>query len=124
MNNEHEIYKWEMGYELIKYENNKIKIQKAPQSEKRMTYFAHSADFDLIAPILEEATFINHITGEPILVNTIFYREVFTKIIKRIHFYNNELPSIIIDDNFDISTIDYNLVKMIVKHWRENNLWF
>jgi hypothetical protein len=118
-----ELYGFETFYSYKELPNGLIVIDKPKEDNKYIVQFlAHGPKFDLIASALEDATYINHITGKPFIRTSILYRYLFTHAIVQINFPDNELMKSITVKDVDINRINYNLVKIICEHWRKNVL--
>lgn len=111
------LHYFETKISLEKMENGIVKINKSKESNNiTVTYLAQSPNFELLSNGLIEATYINHITGEPFVLSSILYYYIFKNAIKEINFENNILNPIS-TSSVDMSEINYNLVKIICRHW-------
>lgn len=82
-----------------------------------LKYTAHGPEFNIVAASLEEATYINHLTGKPFVRTSILYREIFKKAIIYIEFPDNKELEPRHVEKIDLNKENYNLIKMICKHW-------
>lgn len=115
------------GFELeysYKRLPNGLEIFGKPTEDNRyvLKYVASGPEFGLIAPGLEESTFINHITGRPFVLTSILYRQIFMQAIKLIEFPDNPNLTTKKIAEISIDTENYNLVKMICKDWMKKVL--
>lgn len=113
-----DIYGFETEYSFFVLPNglHKFDYPKKDNSYK-VLYLARTPSFDLVSRMLEEATYINHITGEPFVRTSLLYREIFTKAIVSVNFQDNDLLEEIDVSKADLSKINYNLVKIICKDY-------
>lgn len=113
-----QIYGFEVHYSYEKKENGLIKID-YPKNDNKYTinFLAYGPEFGIVSKALEDATYINHITGAPFIRTSILYAAVFEKAIIEINFIDNsELQTIKVSD-CNLGTINYNLIKIIAKRW-------
>lgn len=114
------VYPFELYYHH-EIKPNGISLFKSARKEdpgaKRMIFIARGAEFLKVAKILEDSTFMNHITGKGFLVTSILYRNIFKQMILEIDFPDNENleKKIIAEINMDVE--NYNLIKIVSKHW-------
>jgi hypothetical protein len=114
-----------MFYEYEERPNGLVKFSKSNQDNvnaKKMIIVAHGPEFQKVAKILEDSTFINHITGKPFLVSSILYRNIFKDMIVEISFPGNEKLHKKNISNIDISKENYNLIKIVSQHWMKEVL--
>jgi len=104
-------------YDYKELSNGLYVISPAKTQFLKIKYLAHRPMFGIIAPALEEATYINHVTGKPFVRTSSLYRELFCKAIVQIDFIDNDKLETIVTQSSDINMVDYNLVQLVCKHW-------
>ena len=112
------IYGFETFYSYRKLTNGLLVIDYPKEDNKhKIEFMAAPPGFDLVSSALEEATFINHITGKPFIRTSILYRYIFLNVIKHVNFTDNFEMESFSTNCLDLSKINYNLVKIICKAW-------
>jgi len=112
------IYGFEFKYSFEELPNGLIKFGTAKDDNSFIAkYLAKGPDFNTVATCLEEATFINHITGKPFIRTSILYRQILLNAIIQIDFPDNDKLESINISKTDINTMHYNMAKMICKNW-------
>ncbi len=106
---------FEIKYGYIKNPNGIVKFV-APTNDNNhvLKYIARGPSFELISEALTESTYINHITGNPFVLTSLFYKMIFEKAIVEIMFDNNDIESFKVSSS---KNINYSLVKMVSKNW-------
>jgi len=118
MNNDKQIYGFEFEYSFEELPNGLIKFGIATQANSFTGKFiAKGPDFDIVSNALEEATFINHITGKPFIRTSVLYRQILLNAILRIEFPENDKLTPIIINSSEINSLNYNLAKLVCKKW-------
>ncbi len=115
MNN---IYGFELEYSFIEMPNGLQKFG-PPKDDNlfKLKFLAKGPEFDLVSTALEEATYINHITGVPFIRTSILYRQILKNAIISIDFPDNKSLESIIMSKADLNSMNYSLAKMVCKHW-------
>jgi hypothetical protein len=114
------IYTFELEYSETINENGLIKFgPPTNENNKKLTFLAYGPTFEIMSSALEEATYINHITGAPFVVTSILYNKIFQKAIVIINIENEKSIDV---KTTNISDLNYNFVKMIAKHWLKNTI--
>jgi hypothetical protein len=116
------VYVFELEYSSEILESGLVTYSYPTENNKHtLKFLAHGPTFGIVSSALEEATYINHITGAPFVRTSIFYSQIFSKAIISIDFEDEEKKTIDVK-SVDMSTINYNLIKLIVKNWVKNVL--
>jgi hypothetical protein len=112
------MYGFEFKYSFEEMPNGLIKFA-TPTDHNSLTvkYLAKGPDFNTVSNALEEATFINHITGKPFIRTSVLYRQILLNAIVQIEFPDNEKINTIVIDSNSINSMNYTLAKMICKNW-------
>jgi len=118
MSDNKQIYGFDFKYSFEELPNGLIKFN-TEKSNNSFTakFLAKGPDFDIVSNALEEATFINHITGKPFIRTSVLYRQILLNAIIRVEFPDNEKLDAITIDNSAINSMNYNLAKLICKTW-------
>jgi len=116
--NDNDLFAFEAKFSYEKYANGLIKID-APRydNEHVLKFLAKGPEFEIISLALEEATYINHITGKPFIRSSVLYQQLFKDAVFDVDFPNNPELGHIDVATADLSKINYNLVKIIMKEW-------
>jgi hypothetical protein len=117
------LYGFETSYSYEKSPNGLIKIS-YPKDDNcyKIKYLATGPTFGVVSNALIESTFVNHITGEPFKVTSIFNKYIFENAIKEITFPDNDELKNITVSKINVNELDYNLIKIIVKSWRKETI--
>jgi hypothetical protein len=112
------MYGFEFKYSFEELPNGLTKFG-SPNDNSSLTlkYLAKGPDFSTVSNALEEATFINHITGKPFIRTSVLYRQILLNAIIQIEFPDNERLSTIVVDSNSINSMNYSLAKMVCKNW-------
>lgn len=106
---------FEIKYGYTKSPNGLIKfINPTEENTHVLKYIARGPSFELISEALTESTYINHITGVPFILTSLFYKMIFEKAIVEISFDNDDIESFKVSSS---KNIHYSLVKMVSKNW-------
>jgi hypothetical protein len=117
------LYAFEAYYSFEKLPNGMNKISYPKEDNRyKIEFLASGPAFELVSNALIESTFINHITGEPFKITTIFNKQIFQKAIVEINFPDNPELQTIHVNKVNIDLVDYNLIKLVVKQWRKDVL--
>lgn len=73
-------------------------------------------DFDNMSRILENSSIINHINGERLIRNSVYYRSIVLKFFKSWNLYDNNGNMIPIENHI-ISKMHDSLVRALAKKW-------
>ena len=118
INYKDELYPFETKYSFEKKPNGLIVIDRPTENNcYTVKFLAHGPGFELVANLLEECTYINHITGKPFVVSSLLYRKIFTSAIVQVDFPDNNLLPGFKVDQADMTTQNYNMIKIICKYW-------
>lgn len=113
--NDSDYFGFEIKYGYIKSPNGLIKfVHPTEDNTHLLKYIARGPSFELISEALTESTYINHITGLPFILTSLFYKMIFEKAIVEINFDNNDIESFKVSSS---KNINYGLVKMVSKNW-------
>ena len=113
-------FELEYGYEVLP--NGITKFFKPTNENKHiLKYAARGPSFSLMSEALTESTYINHITGNPFILTSVFYKIIFEKAIIEVIFDKSDLLSFK-TNNVELSNLNYNLVKFIAKDWAKGVL--
>lgn len=113
-----EIIVFEENYSYEKKENGFEKFDSPTESNSHtLKFLAFGPSFDIVSKALEEATYINHITGEPFIRTSVLYKTIFTEAVIQIDFIEDENLQTIQVKSLDINDINYNLIKIVAKKW-------
>lgn len=119
------IYPFECYYHYS-MKNNGVEVFKKANKEdvgaKKIIFIARGPEFRIVAKMLEDATYINHITGKPFVVSSILYRNIFKNVIIEIDFPDNELIPKKKISEINVDAENYNLIKIIAQHWYKEAL--
>jgi hypothetical protein len=121
--NDDDFFTFETKYSFEELENGFYKIDK-PNSNNQYTirFLAKGPSFGNVSTALEEATYINHITGNPFVRGSIFNRILFSMVVINVEFPDNEKLDSIDVSQCDMNSINYKLVDLICKEWRKTVL--
>ncbi len=112
------MYGFEFEYSFEEAPNGLIKFGAATDGNAlTLKYLAKGPDFNTVSNALEEATFINHISGRPFIRTSVLYRQILLNAIVQIEFPDNEKLNTIVVDSNSISSMNYTMAKMICKNW-------
>ena len=112
------VYPFEVNYSFEKKVNGLIVFGDAKKdNDYKMKFLAYGPSFDMVAKGLEEATYINHITGEPFIRTSVLYRETFKTAIVQIEFPENQELETIVMKKADLNNLPYTLVQVVCKKW-------
>lgn len=115
---ENDLFGFEFDCSIQQRENGLVVFGKSTDDNKHIVKFlATGPRFDIISKAFEDATYINHITGEPFVRTSILYKLLFSQAIKKIDFVDYESLDSIEVSKVDINNLNYNLVKLICKKW-------
>jgi len=118
-----DMFPFELQYSFVEHPNGLCIIDTPKEGNTHtLKYLAHGPSFDIVASALEEATYINHITGSPFVRTSILYRTIFPLAIINVEFPGNDKLNSIDVVNMNISQINYNLIRMICKQWLKDTL--
>ena len=109
---------FEEQYSYYKLENGLEKFDTPKEDNCHIVKFlAYGPSFQVVSNALEESTYINHITGEPFIRTSILYANIFRNAVVQIEFGEDENKQTIETKKVDLSTINYNLIKIVAKKW-------
>lgn len=118
-----ELYPFEINYSFTEHLNGLYVIDTPKKDNSFLIKFiAHGPGFDLVASALEEATFINHVTGKPFIRSSVLYSSIFKTAIVHVEFPDNDKLESFDVNKIDINSKHYNLIKIICKHWLQDVL--
>ena len=113
-----DLYEFETECSVLKLDNGLLIVDYPKENNKHKIHFhAKGPRFDIISEALEEATFINHITGKPFVRTSILYRNIFLSAINNLQFSEELNLDPIIINQVDINKLNYNLIKLVCKEW-------
>jgi hypothetical protein len=111
-------FPFESKYSFIEHSNGFCTIDCPKENNEFIILFlAKAPSFGLVANALEEATYINHITGKPFIRTSILYRILFSQVIINIEFPDNTKLNSIDVSSENLDNINYNLIKFVMKEW-------
>lgn len=120
--NPEDVFVLEAEFSINKDDNGLCSIGAPKENNShKLKFLAKGPMFSVVSSALEEATYINHITGEPFVRSSLLYRELFPRVIVNISFDNNEFENIDVSST-PIDVINFNLVKLVCKTWMKNVL--
>lgn len=102
--------------------STKIIIFNQPNDNTHIaTIKAKNRDFATMSSIIDDATYINHVTGSPFLRTSILYHKIIKKFIEEIVLEDEDPPVIYRPfENDDFTLSHYILIKEIAKIWLKN----
>jgi hypothetical protein len=113
-----DLFTFEAKYSYEQYENGLVKIDTQKENNIfTLVFLAKGPEFDVVSLALEESTYINHITGKPFIRSSVLYKQLFQSVIVDVDFPDNPNLDHIDVASADLSKINYNLVKIIIKEW-------
>jgi len=113
-----DLFTFEVKYSYEQYENGLVKIDTQKENNIfTLVFLAKGPEFDVVSLALEESTYINHITGKPFIRSSVLYKQLFQSVIVDVDFPDNPNLDHIDVPSADLSKINYNLVKIIIKEW-------
>lgn len=113
-----DLFTFEAKYSYEQYENGLSKIDTQKENNIfKLVFLAKGPEFDVVSLALEESTYINHITGKPFIRSSVLYKQLFQSVIVDVDFPDNPNLDHIDVASADLSKINYNLVKIIIKEW-------
>ena len=121
--NDNDYFPFETYYAYIEYDNGLISID-TPKLDNsyKLIFIAKGPSFDIVSNALEEATYINHITGQPFVVTSILYKKLFSNVVINVQFPNNDKLESIDISQVDMNKLHYNLIKIVMKEWLKKAL--
>lgn len=114
-NKEDQLYGFELEFGYEKLSNGLIKFNN--QKTHKLKYLAKGPSFEIVSNALIESTYINHITGKPFVLTSVLYKIIFESTIIEVRFEENEDLVSFVTKNIDVKKENYNLIKLISKHW-------
>jgi hypothetical protein len=112
------MYGFEFKYSFEELPNGLMKFGSAKDNNSFTAKFlAKGPEFDTVSNALEEATFINHITGKPFIRTSILYRQIMLNAVVQVEFPDNEKVETIVINSSSINSMNYSMAKMICKTW-------
>lgn len=117
------LYPFEANFSYNILPNGVINFDYPKQDNSHtLKFIAYGPTFELVSKGLEEATYINHITGNPFIRTSILYAEIFQKAIVQVEFPDVEELKTIVVKKTDLNSLHYNLIKIVCKQWLKDVL--
>ncbi len=119
---DNKLYCFEVFVSVRKLDNGVVLID-APSEENchLVRFLALPPKFDIVSQVLEESTYMNHVTGEAFIRTSILYKNILKHAIKIIDVVDSDIDQINIEKT-NFGDLNYNLVKAVCKKWLKDVL--
>ena len=105
---------------IIKDANDEILCYKIdPNGKCEISCDVKGRNFADMSNIIEEATIINSVTGNPLLRTSVLCKSIITNFFSVIRINDGESEQVFYPDSHNVNSMRYELVKALSKKWLE-----
>ena len=109
-----------INIDVIRNEQDDVVCYKVhPNGKSQVVCDVKGRNFSDMSNIIEEATIINSVTGNPLLRTSILCKSIITNFFSVIRIRENENEEVYYPDPSNVSYMRYELVKALSKKWLE-----
>lgn len=94
-------------------------FDKPNEKTKKISVKALNSEWENMSTALEESTYINHITGQPLLRKKTFFECILSNFILEVTFAEETPPEVIRLGDFN--RLNYKVIREVVKTWLKYN---